>query len=155
MTTTNLPIYLDDTGTARTDSRSLAVLYGKEHRNVLRDVDTLIAGCSDLRGLMFQEVRAFDQAASRVVRSFTMIRDGYPLLAMGWTGRETLKFKLAFLRRFNQLEAESRERHANPSSGSRDDALIAALTAQTQMATSLMQVMQGLFQEQQQTSVRC
>ncbi len=36
VTTTNLPIYLDDTGTARTDSRSLAVLYSKRHDHVLR-----------------------------------------------------------------------------------------------------------------------
>ncbi len=98
---------------------------------------------------MFQEVRAFDQGANRVVRSFTMDRDGWALLVMGYTGATALKFKLAWLRCFNEMEAELRERHANPSSGSRDDVLIAALTAQTQMATSLMQVMQGWMTKRQ------
>lgn len=148
---TTLPVYLDDAGTPRTTSKDVAREFKNEPQEVNRKIrDLLRDGPAELRDLMFQEVSAFDPAANRMVLSYTMTRDGFALLAMSFTGPEVPPFKLAWLKRFNELEAESRERHANPSSGSRDDALIAALTIMAQTQTSLMQVMQRWMQGQQQ-----
>ncbi len=33
-----------------------------------------------------------------------MNRDGFSLLAMGFTGQKALKFKLAYIKQFNQIE---------------------------------------------------
>lgn len=53
---------------------------------------------------MFQEVIAFDPRANRETRSFDMNRDGFSLLVMGCTGHKALDFKLAYIRRFNEME---------------------------------------------------
>jgi hypothetical protein len=39
-----------------------------------------------------------------------MTRDGFSLLAMGFTGKKALQFKLAYIKQFNAMEAELRER---------------------------------------------
>ena len=35
-----------------------------------------------------------------------IFRDGFTLLAMGYTGPEAMRFKLAYIEAFNALEAE-------------------------------------------------
>ena len=106
----NLPAVVVDAevyerdGTSYTNSRNVAAVFGKDHRNVLRDVDKLISGCSDLSSLLFTEVVEFDSSANRDTRHFEMTRDGLTLLVMGYTGEKAMKFKLAYIERFNAME---------------------------------------------------
>jgi hypothetical protein len=60
--------------------------------HVLRDIDQIIekAGGPILGGLVFQCFTAFDERANRDIRSFEMTRDGFTLLAMGFTGEKAL-----------------------------------------------------------------
>ncbi|MBP2150103.1 phage regulator Rha-like protein [Xanthobacter flavus] len=44
------------------------------------------------------------RGGTRQVRSFDMTRDGFTLLAMGFTGAKALKFKLAYIAEFNAME---------------------------------------------------
>lgn len=67
------------------------MVFEKRHDNVLRDIDALIEASSDLRGLMFQEVSAFDPRANRETRSFDLNRDGFSLLVMGYTGHKAFR----------------------------------------------------------------
>lgn len=48
------------------------------------------------------------RGGSRPVRAFNMTKDGFVLLAMGFTGREALRFKLAYIQRFNEMEEQLR-----------------------------------------------
>ena len=43
-----------------------------------------------------------------------MNRDGFSLLVMGFTGKEAMKWKLAFLEAFNRMEAEIKNRKVTP-----------------------------------------
>lgn len=109
----------DTKGRLVTTSRNVAEVTGKEHRNVTRDIDALLAhlaetGRSDLSNLYFQEVTAFDPAASRETRAFEMTRDGMALLVMGYTTPRAIEFKLAFLAKFNEMEEELRWRKKAP-----------------------------------------
>ena len=80
------------------DSRDVAATFGKRHDNVLRDIDNLIeTGSSDLRDQYFQQVSEFSAAANRNVRHFNMDRDGFSLLAMGFTGEKALRWKLKYI----------------------------------------------------------
>jgi phage regulator Rha-like protein len=45
---------------------------------------------------------------------YRMTRDGFVLLAMGFTGREALKFKLAYIEAFNRMEEALRQRPGGP-----------------------------------------
>ena len=84
----------------------MAAYFGKQHKNVLRDIDTLIEQVSAC-ALNFEPTSERQQAgaAMRELRSYNMDRDGFTLLAMGFTGPRALQFKLQYIRAFNAMEA--------------------------------------------------
>jgi anti-repressor protein len=104
-----------ENGVPVVNSRVVAAHFDKEHRNVLRDIDA-ISGCSDLSNLRnqgvsaFTEVKAFDDIANRTIRSFDMTQEGFTLLAMGWTGEKAMRFKVAYINAFREMESALRAR---------------------------------------------
>lgn len=96
-----------------TDSRTVAEVFEKEHKNVLRDIDALVEKRPDLLGLNFEpklmEVPT-NGRGQRQVRAFEMDRDGFTLLAMGFTGEKALDWKIAYIEAFNRMEAELAQR---------------------------------------------
>lgn len=99
------PIRVTHWGAVYTTSRDVAGYFGKEHRNVLRDIDRLIVAEPSL-GLLNFEQGSYTLAAtgSQAHRQFMMDRDGFVLLVMGFTGAKALAFKLAYIRAFNEME---------------------------------------------------
>lgn len=87
---------------AVTTSLQVASVFSKDHRHVLRDIDDLKKDVPNF-GHMFQEVNDPD-SYGRDRRAYYMNRDGFSLLAMGFTGQKALKFKLAYIKQFNQME---------------------------------------------------
>lgn len=92
---------------ARTNSRLVADVFEKQHKQVLHAIDTILDRKPNLLGHNFMpkemEVSA-DCVAPRSVRGFEMDRDGFCLVAMGFTGEKALEWKLAFIEAFNALE---------------------------------------------------
>lgn len=96
-----------------TDSRTVAEVFEKEHKNVLQNIDAILEKRPDLCGLNFQPTSAEvagPRGGARTVRAFSMDRDGFTLLAMGFTGEKALDWKIAYIEAFNRMEAELRER---------------------------------------------
>lgn len=126
----NMLVSVKDDG-VRASSRDVATSFGKEHRDVLRAIDNLIAQEPQL------SLRNFAQAShsvpgpnggTAIYRAFEMDRDGFALLAMGFTGPKALKWKLAYIAAFNAMETALKAVAANdpspidvPSLGTRDD----------------------------------
>lgn len=80
-------------------SRDVAAFFGKHHDNVLRDIDALIYGLassSNLRDLFIERTEHHDKAR-KDVRLFDMTRDGFTLLAMGFTGKTAFAFKVRYI----------------------------------------------------------
>lgn len=98
-------------GRVVTTSRDVAVFFEKEHRHILRDIKVLKIS-PDLDTSFFIASTTFD-AYQRPQPGFEITRDGFALLAMGFTGAKALKFKLAFIAEFNRMEAELRTPAAN------------------------------------------
>lgn len=107
------PIVQIKDGEVFANSRDVAAYFGKRHDNVLRDIDNLLEnnGSSKLRNLFVAE-SSYHEAAKKTVRHFEMTRDGFSLLAMGFTGLKALKWKLAYIDAFNAMEAELRRQTA-------------------------------------------
>ena len=84
-----------------TTSRQIAETFEKDHRNVLRDIDAL----KDVLNFeqMFQETQ-FPDSYGRPQRAYLLNRDGFSLLAMGFTGDKALQWKLKYLAAFNKME---------------------------------------------------
>lgn len=90
-------------GKPTASSKAIADFFGKNHRDVLRDISNL--DCSD----EFRE-RNFALSSYRSVQNkklpcYEMTKDGFCFLAMGFTGKEAAKWKEAFINAFNQMEA--------------------------------------------------
>lgn len=88
---------------AVTSSLQVAETFGKNHRDVLRTIDDL----KDVRKFaqMFSETNLPD-SYGRNRRGYYMNRDGFTLLAMGFTGDKALQFKLQYIDAFNEMEQQ-------------------------------------------------
>ncbi len=98
-------------GVVTTTSTQVAQFFGKRHDNVLRAIRALIREtASDNRFLNFEEtveVRENPSGGAPIsMPAYRMDRDGFMLLAMGFTGKEALRWKLAYIAAFNRMEAE-------------------------------------------------
>lgn len=84
-------------------SLDIAETFGKEHKNVLRDVENL--GCSgEFNRLNFEPI-SYTDSMNRTQKAYAMTRDGFTLLVMGYTGDLAMKFKEAYIKQFNAMEA--------------------------------------------------
>lgn len=105
-----------DAGRAVANSRDVAEVFEKSHFHVLRSIDGLIAAAPGLQsnfGLQnFEAVAGRGQGHIREYRAFTMDRDGFSLLAMGFTGAKALRWKIAYIEAFNAMETALADRHA-------------------------------------------
>lgn len=98
-------------GVVTTTSTQVAQFFGKRHDNVLRAIRVLIREtASDNRRLNFEEtveVRENPSGGAPIsMPAYRMDREGFMLLAMGFTGKEALRWKLAYIAAFNRMEAE-------------------------------------------------
>lgn len=74
-----------------TNSILVAEKFGKEHKNVLSSIRELIKGCAEnAANLMFEETTYINDQNGQEYPIFIMNRDGFTLLAMGFTGKRLL-----------------------------------------------------------------
>lgn len=106
------PIVFEKGGEAFANSRDVAVFFDKEHRVVLLAVDNLLKSepSLGLHNFMQGVYTLPETTGSQQHRCFDMTRDGFTLLAMGFTGAKALKWKLRYIEAFNIMESELRDR---------------------------------------------
>ena len=111
-----LPSIQIDHGQMVVTSQQIATHFGKQHFHVLRSIRNLI-GALDEQGasnfgftLVETEIAGAPKTAGskRLDPAYLITRDGFALLAMGFTGPEALRWKLAYIRAFNLMEAKLR-----------------------------------------------
>lgn len=90
-------------GQAFCSSRQVAEEFSKQHDNVLRDIRSL--DCSkEFNVLNFEEVKYKDAKGERRPE-YLMTKDGFVFLVMGYRGKKAARFKEAYIKRFNDMEA--------------------------------------------------
>ena len=90
---------------ALTNSLLVAEKFGKEHKHVLDAIRELIKGCAENSAApMFANSTYVNEQNKQEYPMYVMNRDGFTLLAMGFTGEKALKFKLDYINAFNQME---------------------------------------------------
>lgn len=91
---------------AMTSSLLVAKEFGKEHNKVMRDINNL--ACSqEFRAANFGESSYVSQQGKEFPM-FTMTKDGFSFLVMGYTGKKAAQFKEAYINAFNKMESEIR-----------------------------------------------
>lgn len=89
-----------------TTSRNVAEVFGKEHKNVIRDIREIIESNSDEEfGRLNFELSSYRNEQNKEQPEYLLTRDGTMLLIMGYTGEKALALKTAYIKRFNEMEA--------------------------------------------------
>lgn len=84
------------------DSRSVAINFRKRHDNVLRDIENIRKDVLNFEEMFIESYMT--DSYGRQQRIYLMNRDGFSLLAMGFTGKEALSWKLKYIEAFNKME---------------------------------------------------
>jgi len=121
------PIVFIKGGEVFANSRDVASYFDKEHRSVLKSIDDLIAQDGDLGLHNFVQTPYVEPQNGQTYRSFDMDREGFELLAMGFTGTKALKWKRSYIRAFKTMEDELRSRPIDPMTVLRDPAQLRGL----------------------------
>ena len=97
-------LVFNNNGKALTNSLLVAQKFGKEHRNVLDSIRKILdtAENSAVSGMFAESTYVNDKNAT--LPMFFMNRDGFTLLAMGFTGKKAMQFKIDYIGAFNQME---------------------------------------------------
>lgn len=96
-----------DGRTALTTSLAVAEKFGKHHRNVLQAIRNL--ECPQAFTELNFKLSEYIDPTGRKLPMYDITRDGFAVLAMGFTGPEALRWKIAFLDAFNALESAWRD----------------------------------------------
>lgn len=87
-----------------TTSLNVAEIFGKQHAHVLRDIKTL--DCSKEFTESNFGLSEYTDPTGRKLPYYTMTRDGFTFLVMGYRGKKAAAFKEAYIKAFNQMEKE-------------------------------------------------
>lgn len=83
-------------------SLDVAETFGKRHADVMRDIREI--GCSEEFGQRNFAQSYYYNSQNKKQPLYYITRDGFTLLAMGYTGDIAMKFKEAYIKQFNEME---------------------------------------------------
>lgn len=89
-------------------SRQIAESFGKEHKDTLESIRQILAAENSATKSMFYET-TFENRGKQYPM-YLMNRDGFTLLAMGFTGKAALEWKLKYIQAFNEMEKQLAQR---------------------------------------------
>lgn len=99
---------------AVTSSNRVADVFGKEHRNVLATIGGLLKNQQTQH--MFMKSTYVNEQNGQSYPMYYMNRDGFTLLAMGFTGKKALQFKISYINAFNSMETQIKTGYVIPGS---------------------------------------
>ncbi|HBK6944536.1 TPA: Rha family transcriptional regulator, partial [Enterococcus faecium] len=99
--------------------------FDKKHRHVLTAIDELKEGVAENWADLFWEDTYVHPQNKQSYRIIYMNRDGFSLLAMGFTGKKALSFKLQYIEAFNKMEKELKDQLPSIPATKREMALLA------------------------------
>lgn len=126
-------------------SREVAEHFGKRHCDVLESIKNIRTENSVLTQMFFEST--YTAGTGKAYPMYLMNRDGFGLLAMGFTGSKAMEWKLKYIAAFNQMEKQLVEQKA----ASLDPSLPPELAMVEGLLNSMKQVC--MTQKQQGTAI--
>lgn len=85
-------------------SLDVAETFGKNHRDVMESVRNIESSISTAEFSALFHLDSYKAANGKTNPMYLMTKDGFTLLAMGYTGEKAMRFKLAYIKQFNAME---------------------------------------------------
>ena len=89
-------------------SRDVAKRFGKEHKHVLAAIRQILV--AENSATKFFHEGTFEYRGQKFPE-YLMNRDGFSMLAMGFTGKEAVQWKLKYIEAFNQMKKQLAAQH--------------------------------------------
>lgn len=93
-----------ESGAPRTTSLLVAEKFGKQHKNVMASIAAL--ECSEEFGRLNFQPSSYLNEQNKSQPMYSITRDGFTLLAMGFTGKKAMAWKELYIAAFNAMEKE-------------------------------------------------
>ena len=101
-------VFMGESGQAITNSLLVAKKFGKDHKHVLESIRKMMTAQNSAVLQMF-EISTYINEQNKEQPMFLMNRDGFTLLAMGFTGVKAMEFKIDYINAFNKMESKIRK----------------------------------------------
>lgn len=88
-------------------SKQIAEHFEKQHKHVLDAIENIKAENSALTSMFYETT--YKAGTGKNYRMYLMNRDGFSLLAMGFTGSKALEWKVKYIHAFNEMEKKLHE----------------------------------------------
>jgi Rha family phage regulatory protein len=119
---------------AITTSLIVADVFAKDHKRVMQDIREM--ECSDEFRQHNFVLSSYLSNQNKELPMYQMNKKGFTLLAMGYTGREAMKFKEAYIEQFEKMEEEL----TKPKPLSEREQLMASMRLSLETAEEITQV---------------
>lgn len=96
-------VYIEHNKTV-TDSLTVSEVFGKEHRRVMQDIREL--ECSEDFRLHHFVQSTYLNGQDRPTPKYIITEQGFTLLAMGYTGKEAMRFKEQYIAEFERMREQ-------------------------------------------------
>ena len=97
-------------GTTVVSSREVAANFEKQHKHVLEKIAELIETIQPAENpARYFIASEYKDSKGEMRKEYLCTRDGFTLLAMGFTGPKAIEWKLKYIEAFNRMEAELRK----------------------------------------------
>ncbi|MCB5235477.1 Rha family transcriptional regulator [Niallia circulans] len=127
-----------DSGQVFTDSLTVAEVFGKQHKDVMRDIRNL--ECSEeFNQRNFAPIDYTDDR-NRTYRKYLIKRDGLAFLVFGYTGSKAAEYKEKYIQAFNSMEEELKK----PKALSEREQLIASMKLSLETAEEISHIKSDL-----------
>lgn len=87
-------------------SRSVAENFGKLHKHVLDSIVEILGSAEFSATPLFYKTTYIHPQNKQQYPEYLMTRDGFTLLAMSFTGKKALEWKLKYIQAFNDMEQQ-------------------------------------------------
>jgi len=86
-----------------TDSRKVAEVFKKEHKDVLESIRGILAAENSAARFFYESTY---ENRGKQYPCYLMNRDGFSLLVMGFNGKKALEWKVKYIEAFNEMEKQ-------------------------------------------------
>lgn len=98
-------------GQPMVSSRQVADHFGRQHNNVIRSIEAIVRNAPESFGALNFERTSYqveipNGGGFKDCPAYLLTRDGFVIVAMGFTGPKAIKWKIAYIQAFNAMEAE-------------------------------------------------
>lgn len=119
-----------------TDSLTMAQMFGKEHKNVIRDIEVQLeklneANETEWGQLNFEHTQYQHYQNKQWYPKFNLTEDAFAIVAMSYITPEAMKMKIKFLQEFKRMKEHIQKLQQPPKSV--EDAIIYSMTELKQM----------------------